>query len=297
MKLTVNGKAYEVDVPDSMPLLWVLRDVIGLTGTKFGCGVAQCGACTVHVGGRPSALLPDAHGHPQRRGVVTIEGLHPKGEHPLQVAWRESEVPQCGYCQPGQIMQAAGLLENDPQAHRRGHRCGDERPHLPLRHLLAHQGRHQDRRGEAVMRAVDRDRRALLKLLGTGGLVLAVGPGGIVRLGAEGPEAGVADAPWAPHVYVRVGEDGLVTILCHRSEMGQGIRTTMPMIIADEMEADWARCRVEQADGDARSTARRTRTAPPASATSSRSTAKQAPRFAHFSRTRPRRNGASARMR
>jgi isoquinoline 1-oxidoreductase subunit beta len=102
------------------------------------------------------------------------------------------------------------------------------------------------------MSAVDRDRRALLKMLGMGGLVIAVGPGGIIRLDAEEPATGAADVPWNPHVYVRVGEDGIVTIICHRSEMGQGIRTTMPMIIADEMEADWARCRVEQADGDAK---------------------------------------------
>jgi isoquinoline 1-oxidoreductase beta subunit len=102
------------------------------------------------------------------------------------------------------------------------------------------------------MSAVDRDRREFLKLLGMGGLVFAVGPGGIVRLEAEEAGQGPAEAPWTPHVYVRVGEDGTVTIVCHRSEMGQGIRTTMPLIIADEMEADWARCRVEQADGDAK---------------------------------------------
>ena len=115
MKLTVNGKAYEVDVPDSMPLLWVLRDVIGLTGTKFGCGVAQCGACTVHVGGRPVRSCQTRMGALNGAAVVTIEGLHPKGEHPLQVAWRESEVPQCGFFQPGQIMQAAGLLATNPR--------------------------------------------------------------------------------------------------------------------------------------------------------------------------------------
>jgi len=102
------------------------------------------------------------------------------------------------------------------------------------------------------MRAAGRDRRAFLKLLGMGGLVIAAGPGGIVRVDAADGDQGAAAAPWAPHVYVRVGEDGTVTIICHRSEMGQGIRTSMPMIIADEMEADWARCRVEQADGDAK---------------------------------------------
>ena len=101
------------------------------------------------------------------------------------------------------------------------------------------------------MRAASRDRREFLKLLGMGGLAFAIGPNGVVRLDAAGLGA-AADGPWAPHVYVRVGDDGIVTIVCHRSEMGQGIRTTMPVIIADEMEADWAKCRVEQADGDAK---------------------------------------------
>ena len=100
------------------------------------------------------------------------------------------------------------------------------------------------------MRAAGRDRREFLKLLGMGGLVFAVGPGGIARLDADETLAGIAAVPWSPHVYVRIAEDGIVTIVCHRSEMGQGIRTTMPMVIADEMEADWARCRVEQAEGD-----------------------------------------------
>ncbi len=102
------------------------------------------------------------------------------------------------------------------------------------------------------MRGAGRDRRTFLKLLGAGGLVVGIGPGGIVRLDAADREPGPGVAPWAPDVYVRVAEDGTVTITCHRSEMGQGIRTSMPMIIVDEMEADWARCRVEQADGDAR---------------------------------------------
>ena len=115
MKLTVNGKAYEVDVPDSMPLLWVLRDVIGLTGTKFGCGVAQCGACTVHLDGQAvrSCITPvRAVGS---RAVTTIEGLSADGSHPLQRAWTEVDVVQCGFCQPGQIMAAAALLGQKPR--------------------------------------------------------------------------------------------------------------------------------------------------------------------------------------
>jgi isoquinoline 1-oxidoreductase alpha subunit len=111
MRLRVNGQTHDVDVPGDMPLLWVLRDVLGLTGTKFGCGIAQCGACTVHLGDGParSCVLPaSAVGD---RPVTTIEGLSPDGSHPVQRAWVEEDVVQCGYCQPGQIMAAAALLK------------------------------------------------------------------------------------------------------------------------------------------------------------------------------------------
>ena len=110
IQLTVNGRAQEVDVEPEMPLLWVLRDVLGMTGTKFGCGIAQCGACTVHVEGEPvrSCSLPVSAAAGKR--VLTIEGLSPDGSHPVQKAWVEHQVPQCGYCQSGQIMAAAALL-------------------------------------------------------------------------------------------------------------------------------------------------------------------------------------------
>ena len=107
--LTVNGKSYEVDAPPQMPLLWVLRDMIGLTGTKFGCGIAQCGACTVHIDGVPTRSCTTVVGSVQGK-VTTIEGLGASGDHPLQKAWINLNVPQCGYCQSGQIMQAAALL-------------------------------------------------------------------------------------------------------------------------------------------------------------------------------------------
>ena len=113
--LTVNGQAYEVDVPPDMPLLWVIRDIIGLTGTKFGCGIAQCGACTVHLDGKPvrSCLLPvSAIG---ARTITTIEaiGNTPNGAK-VQKAWLDLEVIQCGYCQSGQIMSATALLDSTP---------------------------------------------------------------------------------------------------------------------------------------------------------------------------------------
>jgi isoquinoline 1-oxidoreductase subunit alpha len=112
--LSVNGQSHTVNVPGDMPLLWVLRDTLGLTGTKFGCGIAQCGACTVHLSGEPtrSCVTPvSAVGsHP----ITTIEGLSSDGSHPVQRAWIAEDVPQCGYCQAGQVMAAAALLAKHP---------------------------------------------------------------------------------------------------------------------------------------------------------------------------------------
>jgi aerobic-type carbon monoxide dehydrogenase small subunit (CoxS/CutS family) len=113
-EFTLNGKREAADVPGDMPLLWVLRDALGLTGTKFGCGLAECGACTVHVEGRAvkscSISIADVAG----KRVTTIEGLSPDRSHPVQRAWMEIDVPQCGYCQSGQIMAAAALLSRTP---------------------------------------------------------------------------------------------------------------------------------------------------------------------------------------
>ena len=115
VKLNVNGKTHEVEAADDTPLLWVLREALGLTGTKYGCGIAECGACAVHIDGeaalscvlRVGAIDADAK-------IVTIEGLSPKGDHPIQQAWVELDVPQCGYCQPGVIMTASALLAKSP---------------------------------------------------------------------------------------------------------------------------------------------------------------------------------------
>ena len=112
--IKVNGSAHSVDVDGDTPLLWVLRDVLGMTGTKFGCGVALCGACTVHVDGIAQRSCQVVVGSVAGKTVVTIEGLSPNSSHPLQKAWVLEEVPQCGYCQSGQIMSAAALLANNP---------------------------------------------------------------------------------------------------------------------------------------------------------------------------------------
>jgi isoquinoline 1-oxidoreductase subunit alpha len=110
MKLTVNGVEREVNAPSDMPLLWALRDLLGLTGTKFGCGIAQCGACTVHLDGVPKRSCVTPVSAAAGKKVTTIEGLSPDGSHPVQRAWAELDVVQCGYCQSGQIMSAAALL-------------------------------------------------------------------------------------------------------------------------------------------------------------------------------------------
>ncbi len=113
-KFTINGQTVSVDAADDTPLLWVIRDIVGIKGTKFGCGIGMCGACTVHIDGRamrscitPLTAIADST-------IVTIEGLDPAGQHPLQKAWIETQTPQCGYCQSGQIMQAASMLKDYP---------------------------------------------------------------------------------------------------------------------------------------------------------------------------------------
>lgn len=111
--LSVNKKTYEVDVEAETPLLWVLRDNIGLTGTKFGCGIAQCGVCTVHVDGKPVRACTTPASSAVGHEITTIEGLSENNEHPVQQAWIENTVPQCGYCQSGQIMSAVALLANN----------------------------------------------------------------------------------------------------------------------------------------------------------------------------------------
>ena len=114
-KVLINGKEHALDADRDMPLLWAIRDLVGLRGTKFGCGVGACGACTVLMDGNAVRAcltnLAEAEGHE----IVTIEGLSPDGNHPLQRAWKEGNVPQCGFCQPGQIMQAAALLKQTPK--------------------------------------------------------------------------------------------------------------------------------------------------------------------------------------
>ncbi len=114
ISLSVNGNSETVHVDPQMPLLWTLRDFIGLTGTKFGCGIAQCGACTIHMDGEPARACVIPTSAAEGKEITTIEGLSENNDHPVQLAWIAEQVPQCGYCQSGQIMSAAALLKKHP---------------------------------------------------------------------------------------------------------------------------------------------------------------------------------------
>ena len=129
-QLSINGQSYFSDSPPDTPLLWVLREELGLTGTKYGCGIGVCGSCTVHVDGRAMRSCLVKVGDVEETSIITIEGLDPADQHPVQQAWVEIQVPQCGYCQSGQIMQAAALLAVNPSptdeeivAHMNGNLC------------------------------------------------------------------------------------------------------------------------------------------------------------------------------
>ena len=147
IELHINGRTRQLDADPEMPLLWALRDIAGLTGTKYGCGIAQCGACTVLVDGQPARSCQVRVGDLAGRRVTTIEGLHPEGRHPVQLAWISEGVPQCGFCQSGQIMSAAALLAQTPRptdadinAAMNGHicRCGTyQRMRAAIHHAAA----------------------------------------------------------------------------------------------------------------------------------------------------------------
>ena len=112
--LKVNNKSYDIDVSDDTPILWVLRDHLNLLGTKFGCGIGQCGACTIHLDGEPARSCSMPISSVADKAITTIEGISEDGDHPIQLAWKEIDVPQCGYCQAGQIMTATAFLEKNP---------------------------------------------------------------------------------------------------------------------------------------------------------------------------------------
>jgi len=223
--LTVNGSRHCVDRPADFPLLWALREDLGLTGTKYGCGVGKCGACIVHLDGAPVHACTTGVGDCAGRWVTTIEGLAADPHDPFLRAWAEEQVPQCGFCQPAQVMTAAALLARTPDP-------GEADLAGAFDHVLCRCGTYPRIR-RAALRAA--------RYLREG--VPAAAPG---LLGAgEPPDEGVALNPW-----VRVHADGSVTLTMGRSEMGQGAHTGLAMAAAEELEVDLAHVRTVHAPAD-----------------------------------------------
>ena len=277
VSLTVNGESQQFDGDPNMPLLWYLRDQLGLTGSKYGCGAGLCGACTVHLGGEAVRSCMTSMADAEGKEVVTIEGLSPDGNHPVQVAWREINVPQCGFCQcrPDHAGRRPARAEASRRRTRRSSRrwpatcagadatSGSSRrsAKLPrernpmLQYLNEQLARAPMAPGERVL-IENVSRRTFLKGTVSGvGLVVAMQFLPFRSAGAFEPyHTGGLDMPNGivtnPLVFVSIDPDGTVTIVAHRSEMGTGARTSVPMVLADEMEADWARVKIVQAPGD-----------------------------------------------
>lgn len=229
--LDINGKTYEVDVASETPLLWVLREYLGLKGTKYGCGIGRCGACSVLVEGKARRSCQLTAKSAEGKRIVTIEGI--SEEHPVKRAWIADEVPQCGYCQPGQIIQAVSLLNENPTP-------DDLAIDRAMRGILCRCGTYQ-----RIKRAIRRASEGSLPPIASRGQK-GGGPQDGLSLGfsmdekGAGPRVVKAKDPW-----IRIASDGSVTVIVPKSEMGQGVSTAIPMIIADELGADLKRLAVK----------------------------------------------------
>ena len=242
VKFTLNGQAQTVDAIPAMPLLWVLRDTLGLEGTKFGCGMALCGACTVHVNGSPTRSCMTPMSAVAGKTVVTIEGLSADRSHPCQQAWIEEDVPQCGYCQSGQIMTAAALLSKtstptdaDIDEAMRGNicRCG---AYDGIRRAIHRAGELKRAARRCAMSRATMNRRAFL------GTAAAAAGGLLVRFRMAAAETA---APSKLNAFIYVGADDSVLLYIHKAEMGQGTVTSLSMLLAEELECDWKKIRTD----------------------------------------------------
>jgi isoquinoline 1-oxidoreductase subunit beta len=225
----VNGREFKVNVDPEMPLLWVLRDVLGITGPKFGCGIGQCWGCTVLVAGkaRPSCTLQAQSADGME--ITTIEGI--PWDHPVKRAWVVEQVPQCGYCQPGQILRAIALLSENPDP-------SDADIDRAMQRNLCRCGTYS--RIEAAIQRAAKEMR------------LGKGAGTVGKHQPLDAATEIRDEGYAFNPFVRIGADGLVTVIAKHFEAGQGIYTGLATILAEELDADWGQVRVQAAPADER---------------------------------------------
>ncbi len=221
----LNGDSRTVNLDADMPLLWVLRDTLGLTGAKYGCGIGACGSCTVHLDGKAIRACDTPIRDVAGRNVTTIEGFASDMARPLIRAWLDEDVPQCGYCQTGQIMAAAALLEDNPDP-------SDVEIDVALANNICRCGAYQRIRSAIHKAALSQwtetdDSRPPLPHSTTAS------------------EPSIQLNPW-----IKIGPDNTVTVMISKADMGQGVRTALAMLAAEELEADWSQVRVEQAPLD-----------------------------------------------
>ncbi len=220
ISLNVNGKRCDIEAPPDTPLLWVIREHLGLTGTKFGCGKSLCGACTVHVNGKAIRSCVTPLSSVSGKEIVTIEGLSLDHSHPVQQAWIAEDVPQCGYCHSGQIMAAAALLAENPNP-------TDAEIDKAMAGNICRCGTYQ-----RIRRAIHR-----------AGEMIAEG-----RIkGREPPTHTQSAESFALNDFVHIGTDDIITLIINKSEMGQGVYTSLPMLVAEELECDLSMVRVAPA--------------------------------------------------
>lgn len=225
IRLDVNQREYVVSVQPDTPLLWVIRERVGLTGTKYGCGIGRCGACTVLVDGKAVRSCRTPVSEASGKAITTIEGLSPDGRHPLQRAWIEEDVPQCGYCHSGQIMSAAALTAAHPNP-------TDVDIDEAMSGNICRCGTYQ-----RIRNAVHLAARMTVE-----------GEDRMPDFGAGAAREGIASFQLNP--FIRIDADGWITIVVNHSEMGQGVYTSLPMLVAEELECDWTKIRVEAAPVD-----------------------------------------------
>ncbi len=221
ISLEVNGKKYEIETSPDVPLLWVIREHLGLTGTKYGCGKSLCGACTVHIDGKAERSCQIPVRGAQGKRIITIEGI--PEDHPIKMAWNVVDVPQCGYCQPGQIMDAVALLEKNPNP-------TDADIDGAVSGNLCRCGTYQRIR-QAIHLAAD-----------------AISKGKKIDSGRIAKPVASPSVPlFTLNPYIRIGTSGRVVIIVNKSEMGQGVYTSLPMLVAEELEVDWSKIGIEAA--------------------------------------------------